>query len=59
MWRILAVIFLCFCLTSSSVDAFTHGKFVQSSGDSLVTGASYSPPLDPLTTDGGDQLVTQ
>lgn len=49
---ILAAIF-CTCLTSD-IDAYVHGKFVQPSGNPLVTDAN-----DPLTTGGGDPLVTQ
>lgn len=45
-------------ILQSDVGAFTHGKFVTPSGDVLVTNVSDSPPLDPLTTDGGDPLVT-
>lgn len=48
------IIFLFSLLLVGDVDAWVHGKFVQPSGDQLVTGAN-----DPLTTSGGDPLVTQ
>lgn len=50
--RWILAIATCVCLTSD-VDAWTHGRAMQPSSDTLVTNSN-----DPLTTDAGDILVT-
>lgn len=54
MKRLVFSISLLLLLSSSAQPWPVHGVYVQPSGDQLVTVAN-----DPLTTGGGDPLVTQ